>query len=158
MLTIALQPVQPADEPFLLAVYAASRSQEMAMVPWDEAQKVAFLHMQFRAQQQHYLLHHPGADHRIIHCGGEPVGRLWLDRQAHRMHILDITVLPEHRNRGIGSTVLQSLMAESDKAPLPLTIHVENFNPSRRLFQRLGFADKAETGFHVLMERRPDSR
>lgn len=155
MCTIALEPVRPADDPFLLAVYASGRAQEMAMVPWDEAQKAAFLQMQFEAQRQHYIAHYPTAEHLIVQYGGQPVGRLWVDRHADRIHVLDLTILPEHRNRGIGSTVLRSLRAEAAVSKLPLTIHVESFNPSRRLFERLGFAEKSESGFHVLMEWRP---
>ena len=155
MCTLALEPVRPADDPFLLAVYASSRAEEMAMVPWDAAQKAAFLQMQFEAQRQHYAAHYPASDHLLIQHGGEPVGRLWVDRQPDRIHVLDMTILPEHRNRGIGSTLLRSLRAEAAVKQVPLTIHVESFSPSRRLFLRLGFTEQSETGFYILMEWRP---
>ncbi len=51
---IELRPVAPEDEPFLRRVYASSRAEELAPVPWDEAQKQAFCDMQFAAQDSHY--------------------------------------------------------------------------------------------------------
>jgi hypothetical protein len=46
-----LRPVQEEDEALLLEIYASTRADEMALVPWNGAQKQAFLHMQFSAQQ-----------------------------------------------------------------------------------------------------------
>jgi len=36
---VALRPVEPADAPFLLDLYAATRADEMALVPWSDAEK-----------------------------------------------------------------------------------------------------------------------
>lgn len=151
MLTLAFQPASPADESFLLDLYSQGRAGEMALVPWTGEQKAAFLCAQFQAQRSHYETHYPQSAHLIIRQGEEPVGRLWVDRAADRIHVLDLAVHPLHQCNGIGSTVLRSLMAEAAAAGLPLTIYVESFNPARRLFQRLGFADQSETGLHVLM-------
>jgi GNAT superfamily N-acetyltransferase len=41
---------------------------------------------------------------------------------------LDITLLPEHRNRSAGSFLLGQLMAEAKEAGKPVTIYVETFN------------------------------
>ena len=48
---ISLRPVQPADAPFLLEVYASTRTSEMALVPWTDEQRHAFISSQFAAQQ-----------------------------------------------------------------------------------------------------------
>ena len=83
---------------------------------------------------------------------GQRVGRLYLDRSGDKFHILDITLLPEHRNRGAGSFLLRQIMAEAKEAGKPVTIYVETFNPSLRLFQRLGFTAIQEQGFHLLLQ------
>jgi hypothetical protein len=44
------------------------------------------------------------------------------------------------------------LQGEPAGAAKPLTISLENFNRSRRLFGRLGFAPISENGLHTLYE------
>jgi GNAT superfamily N-acetyltransferase len=152
---ITLRPVTEADDDFLFSVYASSRAEELARVPWNDEQKDAFLRMQFTAQKQHYAAQHPEAAHEIICADGTPVGRIYLDRSSEAFHILDITVLAEHRNGGIGSFVLRQVVDEAARAAKPVTIYVENFNPSRRLFNRMGFEQVEEKGFHLLLKKSP---
>lgn len=153
--SITLRPVGPADDDFLLAVYASTRAQEMAMVPWTPEQKDAFVRMQFAAQTQHYGAEFPRASHDIICMQGVPVGRIYLDRGEEALHILDITVLPGHRSQGAGSYLLKQLMDEAGQSGKSVSINVENFNPSLRLFERLGFQRASENGFHLLMRWQP---
>jgi ribosomal protein S18 acetylase RimI-like enzyme len=151
---VTFRPVQPGDEPFLLQVYASTRADELAHVPWDEAQRAAFLNMQFAAQQMHYQTHHPEATHEIILLKDQPIGRVYIDWADHPIQILDITILPEYRNAGIGTPLLKDLQAEAARDGRPLTIYVESFNPSLRLFERLGFSRIRDEGIYLLMEWR----
>jgi ribosomal protein S18 acetylase RimI-like enzyme len=152
---ITLRPVTSADEEFLLSVYASTRSEEMARVPWTQEQKDAFVRLQFAAQQQHYPAQYPQANHDVISVDGVPVGRIYLDRSKEGLHILDITVLPQYRSAGIGSKVLRQVLDEAARRRVPVTIYVENFNPSLRLFQRLGFHVAEENGFQLLLRKLP---
>lgn len=152
---ITLRPVVAQDDAFLLSVYAGTRAQEMAMVPWTPEQKDTFVQMQFTAQKQHYAAQFPGANHDLICVQGMPVGRLYLDRGTDTLSILDITILPEFRNRGTGSNILRRLMEEGRASGRAVSIHVENFNPSLRLFERLGFQRAGENGFQLLMKWQP---
>src|SRR5260370_8565954 len=97
---ITLRPVQPADEPFLLQVYISTREQELSLVPWNEAQKEAFVRMQFDAQKRHYDTQFPGATHDIICQDEKPVGRIFLARVPEVFNIANITVLPHHPTAG----------------------------------------------------------
>ena len=153
----SLRPVQETDEALLLKIYASSRADEMALVPWDAAQKQAFLQMQFSAQQKHYRAYFPNAQHEIILAEGQPVGRAYVDRRATEIRILDITILPEARGRGIGTQILQDLMKEAADADTSLSIYVDSFNRSLGLFQRLGFVKTDESGASWLMEWRAGS-
>lgn len=150
---VRLRAVTPEDEGFLLRVYASTRAEEMARVPWDDAQRAAFLKMQFDAQLHHYQSNFPSASYQIIErAGGQPVGRLYVLRTDEFTRILDITILPDFRNAGIGTPLIEDLMAEAASVRKPLRIYVESFNPSRRLFERLGFHPIQENGIHLLME------
>lgn len=152
-----LRPVQPDDEPFLLKTYASIRAEELAQVPWSDAQREAFLRMQFEAQQLHYRTHNPNATHDIILLGDQPVGRLYVSRRAKETRILDITILPEHRNQGLGTPLIKNLMKEAQAAGQPLNIYVESYNPSLRLFERLGFYQVETDGVNYLLEWRRGS-
>ncbi|HLY98862.1 MAG TPA: GNAT family N-acetyltransferase [Candidatus Angelobacter sp.] len=147
---ITLRPVTAEDDDLLLRLYASTREAELAQVPWTQEQKNAFVKMQFTAQKQHYKATHSNAAHQIICCNAEPVGRLYLSPTDEAFHILDITVLPERRNSGAGSVVLRKVMDEAQAAQKPVTIYVETFNPSQRLFERLGFQVVRTEGLHSL--------
>jgi RimJ/RimL family protein N-acetyltransferase len=149
---ITLRRVQPADDQFIFEVYSSSRDLEMALVPWNDAQREAFLRMQFAAQLSHYQKHHPEAQHSIILVDGLPVGRVYIDRAENKIEILDFTILTAHRGKGTGSYILKQLQQEGSGAIKPLNIYVESFNPSLALFERLGFKKKSEEGINFLME------
>lgn len=155
MKSYTLRPAAPADDPFLLAVYASTRAAELAMVPWTDAQKETFLQMQTAAQRQHYQASYPTGQHLLILCGEEAVGRLWLDRQPDRIHLLDITLLPRHRNSGIGGALLKDLQAEAAGSGQAITVYVESFSPSVPFFVRLGFVHAGQTGAHLLLRWEP---
>lgn len=142
------------DEPFLLELYASTRQEELALSGWDEAQRNAFLNMQFSAQQSHYRRYYPDGEHLIILVDRIPVGRLYLANLKEECSILDITILPQHRNAGIGTPIIRELMAEAAVLGKPLQIYVEGFNPSLRLFERLGFIKMGEDGYNYVMEWR----
>jgi ribosomal protein S18 acetylase RimI-like enzyme len=68
------------------------------------------------------------------------VGRLYLHKTPTEFRILDIAVLLENRNAGIGTHVIRNILDEALAARLPVTIYVESFNPSLQFFERLGSA------------------
>ena len=103
----------PEDRDFLFAVYASTREEELRLWGWDDNQRRAFLEMQFRAQSQQYSLCYPQADSSIILFGDDPAGRLLVDKSGPEITLVDIALLPEYRNRGIGTILIQSLLQES---------------------------------------------
>ena len=72
--------ITDADLPFLVVVYASTRTEELAVTPWTDAEKVAFLQMQFQAQHAHYQQYYPEADWLVTMREGEDVGRLYIER------------------------------------------------------------------------------
>jgi GNAT superfamily N-acetyltransferase len=153
---VRLRPVSPADQSFLLCVYASTRAAELALTGWDEPTSDAFVQMQFNAQSTHYSQHWPASEHSVIEVllqgAAQPAGRLWIDRRADAVHVLDIALLPEWCNHGIGGACLERLMDEASRAGKALTIQVEQGNPARRLYDRLGFQPVGpQLGLHQLM-------
>ena len=153
---VRLRPIAAADQLFLCRVYASTRQSEMALVSWSEAEKEAFLRMQFEAQHSYYQDEFPKAAFQVIELEGRPIGRLYVDRRPDEIRLIDITLLPEFRNAGIGSQLLHDLLGEAAAADKPLRIHVERFNPALQLYQRLGFRQVEERGAYYLMEWSPN--
>ena len=150
---LALRPAGPDDRPFLERLYASTRSEELAVVPWDDAQKTAFLRFQFDAQDRHYRAHFAAARFDVIQYRGQPVGRLYVDRMEREIRVLDIALLPEHRGGGIGGALISQLIAEAQREHKALVLHVEQLNRAQRLYQRLGFrVTPSETGVYARME------
>jgi ribosomal protein S18 acetylase RimI-like enzyme len=154
-MNLSLRPATPDDRDLLYRIYASTRAEEIALTDWSEGQISAFLTQQFTAQDIYYREHYPGAVFNLILLDGEPIGRLYIHRRPDEILIMDIALLPSHRNRGIGTTLLQTLQAEAAGSAKSLIIHVEQFNPARRLYTRLGFHPIAEHGVYLLMEWRP---
>ena len=152
---MALRPARDADAPFLRSVYASTREEELAPVPWTEEQKDAFVAMQFAAQAAHYAQHYTGMTADVILVDGEPAGRLLVARWPEEIRIVDITLLPAFRGRGAGSELLAELMDEATKAGKRLSIHVERNNRALGLYERLGFEPVGETGIYLRMEWDP---
>ncbi|KAB2933820.1 MAG: GNAT family N-acetyltransferase [Candidatus Contendobacter sp.] len=147
----ALRTIRAEDRDFLLRVYAGIRLEELALTGWDETQKQAFLVQQFEAQHHHYQTHYRGARFDLVLLGDEPIGRLYVARWREEIRIMDIALLPEHRNRGIGGALLRDLLEEAAATSRRLTIHVERYNPALRLYRRLGFEPVGETGVYLLL-------
>jgi ribosomal protein S18 acetylase RimI-like enzyme len=155
---VALRAVRDADKPFLLRVYAGTRAEELAPVPWTAEQKAAFVAQQFAAQTAHYAQHYTGMSADVILVDDVPAGRLLVARWAEEIRIVDISILPELRGRGAGSVLLRGLMDEATAARKRLSIHVERENRALGLYERFGFRRVGEHGVHLRMEWDPLSR
>lgn len=154
---IAFRPITPEDTEFLYTVYAQTRAEELAPVDWTEPQKEAFLRSQFNAQHQAYQETYRGGDFLVILGNGQPIGRLYVARWEREIRIVDIALLPEHRNGGIGSAILKDILAEGERSGKRVSIHVEMFNPALALYERLGFRKLREHGVYHFMEWLPES-
>lgn len=147
---VKLRPVTPEDETFLISVYGASREQELAMVPWTEEQRHAFVKFQYLAQLNYYQTEFPKSEHFIILADGEPVGRLFLDRRDAQIRILDITILTRHRGKGFGVPVIRYVMDEALTVGKSVGINLDLFSTSQRTFEQLGFKPTEKTDSHTL--------
>jgi ribosomal protein S18 acetylase RimI-like enzyme len=135
---ILLRPAAPADDEFLFSLFRAARS-ELAALPGGESVLAPLLRMQFRAQSLQYEASFPQAVHRIVMEQGKAVGRLLVASSPNEVRLVDIALLPEARNRGIGTRLVSSLMADAAAMGRPLRLQVWKHSPAVRFYQRLGF-------------------
>ena len=150
-----LRPATETDRGFLVELYASTREQELAQVAWEDGARDAFVEHQFSAQDQHYRSNYPGASLDVIEVDGERAGRLYVYRGKDDIRIMDIALAPAFRGRGIGTGLLEELMEEARSSGRSLSIHVEQQNPARSLYDRLGFVAVGEHGVYVLMQWSP---
>jgi ribosomal protein S18 acetylase RimI-like enzyme len=155
---LRLRPATDADREFLLAVYGAVREAELSQVQWPEGAKEAFVAQQFDAQDRYYREYYANATFDVIEVDGRPAGRLYVDRWPAEIRIVDIALAAEFRGGGVGTALLRELIAEAETSGRSLTIHVEQGNPARRLYERLGFVPVAERGHNTLMSAGPPLR
>ena len=148
---VQLRLANDEDVEFLRILYASTREEELAVTEWSEAQKREFCRMQFEAQSAHYREHYPTAEYSIIECDGNAAGRLYVHRGEREIRIMDLALLPEWRGRKIGTALLRELQSEAERRNVPLSIHVERFNPALRLYERLGFRALEERGVYFLL-------
>lgn len=152
----ALRPETDADIPFLMRLYASTREEELAPVPWSPEQKEAFLASQFQAQRHHYRTYFSDTAFDVIEQRGAPVGRLYLQVRQTQLHIIDIALLPQWRRHGTGTAIMEALQEAGRACGKGVGIMVEKFNPALRLYTRLGFAPIADHEVYLEMEWRPD--
>lgn len=111
--------------------------------------------MQFDAQDAWWHENYAEATFDVILADGEPAGRLYVHRGRSEIRIVDIALLPEQRGKGVGTRLLEDLLAEGDAGAKRVTIHVERMNPALRLYDRLGFSVAEDKGVYLFLERPP---
>jgi ribosomal protein S18 acetylase RimI-like enzyme len=155
-LGIAYRPMTDDDLPFLDALYASTRAEEVAMTGWPPEMQRQFLAQQFDAQHRHYMRHYPEAEWLIVERGGEPIGRLYIEEWASQIRIIDISLMTESRGRGLGAAILKDMLEMARASGKAVSIHVEKNNPARHLYDRLGFAAIEDKGVYDLLEWRSE--
>jgi GNAT superfamily N-acetyltransferase len=149
----SLRAARDDDLPWLRDLYATTRAEEMAPVPWPDIAKRSFLDQQFGLQHQHYLLHFGDSDFLAIeHIEHGPIGRYYLQRSAPEHLLVDISLFPNMHGQGIGRTLIEASQREAQALGCGMHLHVQQSNSAaRRLYERLGFVGDSVEGSHHLM-------
>src|SRR6185295_981280 len=98
----ALRPALPADADFEHRLYASTRDDLRPLGPevFD-----GLVGMHSRAQSMSIRLEHPQAERKIVMVQDAPVGRLIVDASGKYVEVIDVALLPEYRNCGLGASV-----------------------------------------------------
>jgi len=109
-MSLKLVPVSRSDYSHLFKIYISSRADELKFVPWTDEQKNAFLEAQFQAQTDHYYSTYSDGSFDLIKLEDQPAGRLFQAELDDEIRIIDLTLLPQFRNRGIGARLLSEVL------------------------------------------------
>ena len=154
---VTLKPVTPEDYDELVRIYASSRADELAQIPWTDEQKLAFCRQQYDAQKSEYDERLPGSQYDLILLDGRAAGRFWLARREDEVRLLDLALLPWAQGRGIGTALVRMVVDEGRAAGKMIrhTVFIMN-EGARRLYERLGFVvfETVAGGAYLHMEWR----
>ena len=159
LISLTLRPVNVHDKDFLYQLYVTTREREMAFTDWDDSQKEIFLRQQFDSQKSHYRERFPQAKHDIILLNEQPAGRIYVNRSQDEIRLLDITLHPQHRNQGIGTSLMDDLLAEAQSDQLPIRLYVWQLNDAaQHWYERLGFKqiDTIQVYHHLEWQPSPE--
>ncbi len=154
---IRLRPSGENDIQFIVAVYRSTREEELKLTNWTEEQKSAFIYMQSMAQLAEYKSNYPGAAMQVVMYKKQDAGRFYTWENEEEIRIIDITLLPQYKGKGIGSMLLNNLIKKSKESKKKITLHVDPLNRALKLYIRLGFVHIRNNGRHYYMERPPDT-
>jgi len=154
---ITLRPVEEKDDSFIETVYRSTREEELNFTNWGEHQKQAFIRMQSLAQLAEYKTKFPGAAFQLIIFNKKDAGRFYTWENDTEIRLIDITLLPKFRGKGIGTSLLEDLIKRSDKVKKKISLHVDPANPALQLYQRLGLIHIKNNGRYFYMERSPEA-
>jgi ribosomal protein S18 acetylase RimI-like enzyme len=146
---LSLRPASHEDGRLVCHIKAAAFRQyhELVWGPWDDAD-------QARAHEQHM----PFENVQIALLDGAPVAFLETGQREDAVWLLNLHVLPEFQNRGIGTHLTRHFLHWAQAQALPARLHVLKVNPAaRRLYERLGFHLIAETDTHFRLQCPPPS-
>lgn len=144
---VLLRPETADDLSFLRRLYGDHRAEELARANWPIEARERFLDSQFDHQRAHFTTQFPDCDYMIVLRGrsaasARPVGRIYLDRAATVWHLVDISLDPAIRGKGIGAALIAWIKAS---APA-IELHVARDNPrAEALYRRLGFVEHMST-------------
>jgi len=149
---ISLRPASANDSEFLLHVYASTRQDEMISWGWSPAQQVSFARMQYDVRQRGYAAAYPSAESSVVSVGDCPAGSLIVFRAQDELRLVDISLLPEFRGRGIGEHLIRMLISEAASLRSPLRLSVMRGNRAAHLYERLNFVSSGGDAMYCEME------
>ena len=150
---IELRPQGKKDNEFIETVYYATRETELNLTNWTEEQKNAFSLMQCMAQLSEYKTKFPGAAFQVIIFNKKDAGRFYTCETDTEIRLIDITLLPAFRRKGIGAFLLKELIKKSNSVQKKISLHVDPVNPVMQLYLYLGFKHIKNNGRLYYMER-----
>ena len=97
----------------------------------------------------------PPASGQIVQADGRDVGYLKVADHEDGV-LLDMVLLdPAYQGHGIGTALITEVLQEAHARGEAVVLQVLKVNPSKRLYERLGFVVTAELDHHYLMHACP---
>jgi ribosomal protein S18 acetylase RimI-like enzyme len=144
-----LRPATAADHDFVWDLLLTT-SRDYVAQTWgwsDEIQQVV--------SQDFERWFNPPENGRIVQVDGRDVGYLKVADHEDGV-LLDMVLLdPAYQGRGLGTALIAAIVAKAHDGGRAVLMQVLKVNPSKRLYERLGFSVSDELPNHYLMRADP---
>lgn len=130
------RPATDEDDAFVYALHRAALGDaiEATWGPWDDTVQRRFHEQWFSPDRL-----------QIVLVDGEEAGLVDAQLDAPVFYISRIEILPRFQGRGLGSRILQDLLASARRhGATAAELHVLQANRARSLYERLGFTVTAD--------------
>lgn len=134
------------DAEFLYSLFVATMRSSITQVwgIWDEPRWAAF-----------FRNHFDPARYQVVVVEGHDVGALAVERRSNEVYLDTVEIAPEYQGSGLGTALIREVLRDAWSQALPVTLQVNRANPSKRLYERLGFVEIGRTGTHYRMQAAP---
>ena len=78
---------------------------------------------------------------KIIQSDDIEIGMIRVEERADCIYLADIQIQHEYRNRGIGTSLIETVIRAASVANKPVRLRVLRGNPAKNLYLRLGFRE-----------------
>ncbi|MCA9057519.1 MAG: GNAT family N-acetyltransferase [Planctomycetaceae bacterium] len=142
--SIRLRPATREDIEGLFAIHrAALQSYVEATWGWDDTWQQTFFRDQFDSSARH-----------VICWSDDAIGFLDVVIQPDAVFLQNLEIDPRYQSRGIGTHLIQQVIADAEQLHLPVRLQVLKVNTrARALYERLEFLLTGQTETHHQMER-----
>src|SRR5512135_1688517 len=89
-------------------------------------------------QRRYFWEHFLPEKSQVIQCEGVDAGVLTIEESPLGYILSNIELYPQFQGRGIGSSLITSLIKKADQHGLPISLRVLKINRARELYLRLG--------------------
>lgn len=122
-----LRPCTEADNAFVYDVFCTTWEHEVAALPNQNlAQHV--LRIQHIAQERRFESHYPSHQRYVVLVDGEPAGRLYVHESDSVMHVIDLTLMPQFRDHGVGTRIFRDLFTHAAQEGQTISLRVARRN------------------------------
>jgi ribosomal protein S18 acetylase RimI-like enzyme len=147
-----LRPARTDDQEFFYRLFCSVHSEKLQLVSLNLEEKNRLIELMYEGFTRHYRTLAPASDDRVVLLNNESIGRMILLQMSKEIWLADLAILPEYRQRGIGSALIGQLQAESMMSKRPVRLQVPQFDRALRLYQRLGFYEVDKVGPYLHLE------
>lgn len=147
-----LRPERADDATFLRRLFVANNAGMLRDAGIAESVIDNLMDVQFRSQADTYRRQFPHAEFLIVERDGEAIGRWICDDEGDAELFVDIALLPESQNRGLGAAFVAAMMRRAlDRGKAPRASVLASNLPCLKMCRRIGFrvVDRDDVYVHL---------
>lgn len=150
---VSLCPVESSHTDFLLQLFKECRPDLELIGGINEKQKEDIIFQQFTLEQEQLIKMYPDVEFNVVMLNEKPVGRIYIYHGETADRILEIGLLAEYRNLGIGRKLITTAIENAIRKNKSVRLQVAWFNQrAYKFYKEIGFRVIENQGVSFEME------